>query len=139
MIEDGEYAAWYKTPRGDGTGIIVLAHGKLSGSDAVLAYSGSYQVDGDRISALVCTRRHSPGQPSLFGVDDLELEVKGKLTGNTVVCSGHARHAPEVPFNVTLIRVQAQRPAATDARLKSANPSIGPRQPFAPRPVIRPL
>jgi hypothetical protein len=139
MIEDGEYAAWYKTPRGEGTGIIVLANGKLTGSDAVLAYSGSCQIDGDHISALVCTSRHSPGQASLFGIDDIELEVEGNLNGNTVVCSGRARHAPEVPFHVTLIRVQDQRAAVTEPKRSSANPTIGPRQPFAPRPVIRSL
>jgi hypothetical protein len=139
MIENGEYAAWYKTPRGEGTGIIVLADGKLTGSDAVLAYSGSYQVDGDHISAVVTTGRHSPGQSSLFGIDDIELEVKGQLIGNTVACSGRARHAPEVPFHVTLIRVQAQRSPGTGAKRNPANPTIGPRQPFTPRPVIRSL
>jgi hypothetical protein len=139
MIEDGEYAAWYKTPRGDGTGIIVLANGKISGCDAVLAYFGSYQVDGDRLSALVTTERHSPGQSSLFGIDDIELEVEGKLTGNIIVCTGRAKHAREVPLHVTLIRVQDQRSAGTAAKRKPADPTIGLRQPFTPRAVIKSL
>jgi len=139
MLEDGEYAAWYKTPRGEGTGIIVLVNGKLSGGDAVLAYSGSYEINGDRFTAVVFTERHSPGQPSLFGIDNLELEVEGKLNDKTAVCSGRARHAPDVPFHVTLIRVQDQPPAETGSKRKSPKPTIGPRQPFTPRPLIRSL
>jgi hypothetical protein len=137
MLEDGEYAAWYKTPRGEGTGMIVLADGKLTGSDSVLAYSGSYEISGDHFTAIVFTERHSPGQPSLFGIDNIELEVNGKLNGTTVCCSGRARHAPDVPFHVTLIRVQAQPSAETANKRRPANPTIGPRQPFTPRPVIR--
>jgi hypothetical protein len=138
MIEDGEYAAWYKTPRGEGTGIIMLANGKMTGSDTVLAYSGTYEIDGDHLSAIVVTQRHSPGQSSLFGIDNIELEVEGKASGSTVVCSGRARHAPDVPFHVTLIRVQDQRSAGGPGRRKPADPTIGPRQPLM-RPVIRPL
>jgi hypothetical protein len=136
MIEDGEYAAWYKTPRGEGTGILVLANGKITGSDSVLAYSGSYEVDGDHFSAIVFTKRHSPGQPSLFGIDDIELAVEGQLNGKTLSCSGHARQAPELPFHATLIRVQDPPSAGTSANRTPANPTIGPRQPFAPRPAI---
>ena len=139
MLEDGEYAAWYKTPRGEGTGIIILANGKLTGSDSVLAYSGSYEINGNRFTAVVFTERHSPGQPSLFGIDNIELDVEGQLNGKTVACSGRARHAPEVPFHVTLIRVEDQPSPETAARRRLANPTIGPRQPFTPRPVIRSL
>ena len=137
MIEDGEYAAWYKTPRGEGTGIVVLANGKITGSDAVLAYSGSYKIEGDRLSATVFTERHSPGQAALFGVDEIELALEGKLSGNTVACSGHAKHAPEVPFQVTLIRVQDKRSSWTGGKRKPVDPTIDPRQPITPRPVIR--
>lgn len=139
MLDDGEYAAWYKTPWGEGTGIIILADGKLTGGDSVLAYSGSYEITGDHFTAVVFTERHSPGQPSLFGIDNLELKVEGKLNDKTAVCSGHARHAPDVPFHVTLIRVQDQPSVDTGSKRRSANPTIGPRQPFTPRPVIRSL
>jgi hypothetical protein len=139
MIEDGEYAVWYKTPRGEGTGIIVLANGKITGSDSVLAYSGSYEVDGDHLSVLVSTKRHSPGHASLFGIDEIELEVEGKLNGKTIACSGRARHAPDVPFHATLIRVQNQRSGGTVAKRRRPNPTIGPHRQLTMRPVIRSL
>ncbi|HVX77135.1 MAG TPA: hypothetical protein VHB49_13470 [Bradyrhizobium sp.] len=136
MLENGEYAAWYKTPKGEGTAILVLANGKITGSDSVLVYSGTYEVDGDRFSAVVFTRRHSLGQSSLFGIDDIELELEGKSNGKTLSCSGYARHAPELPFHATLIRVQ-DPPSARTGQRKPADPTIGPRQPFAPRLAIR--
>jgi hypothetical protein len=139
MLEDGEYAAWYKTPRGEGTGMIILAKGKLTGSDSVLAYSGSYEFNEDRFTAVVFTERHSPGQPSLFGIDNIELEVEGKVNGKTVACSGRARHAPEVPFHVTLIPVRNQPSAEISTLQRSANPTIEPRQQFTPRLLTKPL
>lgn len=106
MIEDGQYAAWFKTPRGEGTGILVLANGKITGGDSVLSYSGSYQVDQDRFTAVVSTKRHAAGQPSLFGIDEVEIEIAGKSMGTTASCTGAAKQAPELVFRATLIRVQ---------------------------------
>ncbi len=106
MIENGEYAAWFRTPRGEGTGIVRLANGEISGGDSVLSYSGRYEVDGDRFTATLFTKRHTAGHASLFGVDDLELKLAGQSTGTTASCSGTAAQVPELPFHATLIRVQ---------------------------------
>ena len=106
MLQNGEYAAWFKTPRGEGTGILLLVNGKITGGDSVLTYSGSYQVDEDRFTAVVSTRRHAAGQPTLFGIDEVQIEVVGKSTGTTASCTGTAKQAPDLPFQATLIRVQ---------------------------------
>jgi hypothetical protein len=116
MLQDGEYAAWFKTPRGEGTGVLLLANGKISGGDSILSYSGSYQVEEDRFTAVVSTRRHSAGQPTLFGVDEVQIEVAGTSTGVTASCAGAAKQAPELPFQATLIRVQASSPASSASR-----------------------
>jgi hypothetical protein len=106
MLQDGQYAAWFKTPRGEGTGILLLANGKITGRDHLLTYSGSYQVDEDRFTAVVSTKRHAEGKPTLFGIDEVQIEVAGKSTGTTASCAGAAKQAPELPFRATLIRVQ---------------------------------
>lgn len=116
MIEDGEYAAWFKTPQGEGTGIVRLANGEITGGDSVLSYSGRYQVDEDRFTATLFTRRHSAGHASLFGVDEVELTLEGQSKGMTASCSGIAAQAPELPFQATLIRVQ--NPALTGQIIK---------------------
>jgi hypothetical protein len=103
MLRNGSYSAWFRTPQGEGTGIVVLNNGKLTGGDAVLAYTGTYFQNGDRFSASVRTRRHSPGQASIFGVDKLDLTLTGKSTPTTASCTGTAKQAPGLTFVATLV------------------------------------
>ena len=49
MLKDGTYAAWFKTPLGQGTGIAHVADGKIWGRDGVMTYDGTCEVHGDRI------------------------------------------------------------------------------------------
>lgn len=124
MLQDGEYAAWYKTPRGEGTGIVHLANGEITGGDSVLSYSGWYKVDQDRFTAVLTTRRHAAGQPSLFGIDEVELRLAGKSTGVTASCTGTATQAPELPFRATLIRVQTSEPPSSAPVHKSGSAGV---------------
>jgi hypothetical protein len=79
MLKDGKYAAWFRTSRGEGTGIVLLANGKISGGDSMFAYSGSYQVDDDRITATLTTRRHAAGPPTVFGIDEVDVKLTGRF------------------------------------------------------------
>jgi hypothetical protein len=124
MLQDGEYAAWYKTPRGEGTGIVHLANGEITGGDSVLSYSGWYKVEEDRFTAVLTTRRHAAGQPSLFGIDEVELRLAGKSTGVTASCAGTATQAPELPFQATLIRVQTSPPPSNAPAHKSGSAGV---------------
>jgi len=124
MLQNGEYAAWFKTPRGEGTGILLLTNGKITGGDSVLTYSGSYQVDEDRFTAVVSTKRHAAGQPTLFGIDEVQIEVVGKSTGTTASCTGAAKQAPDLPFQATLIRVQTPSPVSSTPVRKSGSADV---------------
>jgi|SRR5882757_3826099 len=106
MLKNGRYAVWFKTPRGEGTGMITLTDGRMSGRDSVLTYSGSYQVNGDDFTAAITTRRHAEGQPSLFGIDDLDLTLAGTSMEKTANCTGTARQAPDLSFQATLIKIE---------------------------------
>jgi large exoprotein involved in heme utilization and adhesion len=121
MLHNGSYSAWFKTPAGQGTGIVTLADGTISGGDSVIAYSGSYDQDGDRFIATVKTRRFCAGQPSVFGVDEIELKIEGRSTGVMVICSGTADQAPGITFQATLIRCGDQAPEH-----ESNSPPIAP-------------
>ena len=139
MLQDGQYAAWFKTPRGEGTGILHLANGEISGGDSVLTYSGSYQVDQDRFTAVVSTRRHAAGQPTLFGIDEVQIEIAGKSTGTTASCAGTAKQAPELSFQATLIRVQTPSLASTTPVRKSgaADVLVDLRRHSVPHPDVK--
>jgi hypothetical protein len=116
MLEDGKYVAWFKTALAQGTGVVNLANGQITGEDTVIAYSGSCEQDGDYFTAVVHTRRYCAGQPSVFGIDEVELKLEGRSAGQMVVCKGTAEQAPGLIFEATLIRSRDQTPAKEDNR-----------------------
>jgi T3SS negative regulator,GrlR len=107
MLQNGSYSAWFRTQQGEGTGIVVLSDGKITGGDNVSAYTGSYiVVDGDKFTASLASRRHTPGQPSVFGIDNVDLTLTGKFTPTTASCTGTAKQAPGLTFEAALIRIK---------------------------------
>ena len=111
MHRDGRYAVWFRTSRGEGTGIVHLADGIISGGDSFFTYSGSYETDEGRFTAALNITRHAAGPPTLFGLDEVELELAGKFNGRLASCSGAARQAPGLPFEATLIPSEVVSPA----------------------------
>jgi hypothetical protein len=139
MLRDGRYAAWFRTSRGEGTCIVQLADGRISGGDSFFTYAGSYEADDDRFTAVLATKRHAEGPPTVFGLDEVEIKLEGKIKGTTAACTGTAEQAPGVKFEATLFLGQEQapeparkRPAptlkagklpkASDSRYKARNP-----------------
>jgi hypothetical protein len=105
MLDNGKYSAWFRTPLGEGTGIVVLKDGEITGGDTILAYTGSYTQDGDVFSVDLATKRHSVGQLSVFGIDNVDLTLQGKSTGRVASCRGKSKQAPGMAFEATLIRM----------------------------------
>ncbi len=116
MLRNGSYSAWFRTQRGEGTGIVELNDGKVTGGDTVLTYTGSYVEDGDAFTALIVTERHSPGQPSVFGIDNVELTVSGNSSATTTAsCTGTVKQLPGMTFEAVLVRI-ADQPRETASR-----------------------
>jgi len=105
MLRNGSYSAWYRTQLREGTGVVVLNEGKITGSDTVLAYTGTYLQTGDNFSASITTRRYAPGQSSVFDIDEVDLTLTGKSTLTTASCTGRVKQAPGLTFEATLIRM----------------------------------
>ena len=110
MLRDGRYAAWFRTSRGEGTCNVHLADGKISGGDSFFSYAGAYQADGDRFTAVLTTKRHTAGPPTVFGLEQVEIRLAGIIKGVTAVCTGTAAQAPDVSFEATLFLGQEQSP-----------------------------
>jgi hypothetical protein len=108
MLKNGSYSAWFKTPQGQGTGIVHFENGKISGGDSIMTYDGSYEVSGDRFTATVTTRRHTAGHATVFGIDDLVLKLDGVWKGAIAKCTGTADVAPGLTFEATLVPCRAE-------------------------------
>jgi len=105
MLANGQYAVWFRTPLGEGTGVVMLEDGTVTGRDTVIAYTGRYRQAGDAFTADISIKRHSPGQLSVFGIDDVDITLEGKSSRVTASCRGTALQAPGMAFEVTMIRM----------------------------------
>lgn len=108
MLREGTYSVWFATPAGQGVGIVHFGAGQVSGGDGALSYVGTYKTRGDSFTAVIKTSRHTPGQVSPFSVDDLTLRLEGKCNGIHPRCIGRADEIPNMLFNATFIRSQAE-------------------------------
>jgi hypothetical protein len=117
MLKDGTYAAWFNTPLGQGTGIVHVAHGRIWGRDGVMTYDGTCEVDEDRFTATLTTKKHTEGLPTVFG-DDQELDVKleGRCAGKLATYVGTAEQFPGVILEGILLFSEQQQPRAAEAR-----------------------
>lgn len=102
MLADGFYVVQFKTPRGSGAGVLMLANGQLRGGDSAIIYTGTYSQAGDQFSAQVSTKRHSQGLPSVFGVDTITISLTGKSSDHAASCTGTAAG---VSFQADLSRI----------------------------------
>jgi hypothetical protein len=133
MLRNGSYSAWFRTrqregtgvTQGEGTGVIDLNDGKVTGRDTVHAYTGSYVVDGDKFTAFIATERHTAGQPSVFGIgiDVINLTLTGTSTSTTASCAGTAKQAPGFAFEATLIPIADQPRALPRAPTRPSSPA----------------
>ena len=116
MLKDGTYAAWFKTPLGQGTGIAHVAHGKIWGRDAVMTYDGTCEVDGDRFTATLTAKRHTEGLSTVFGTErELVMKLEGTSTGKLATYVGTAEQYPGVILEGTLLFTEQQQPRAAEA------------------------
>lgn len=130
MLKDGKYAAWFKTPLGQGTGIAHVADGRIWGHDSIVNYIGTCSVDGDRFTAVLTIKRHSEGHATVFGVDDLTLRLEGTCPGKIARFTGTADQVPEALLEGTLIFSEKQ-PATRD-KSEPARPFDASRLPKPP-------
>jgi hypothetical protein len=110
MLRDGRYAAWFRTSRGEGTCNVQLANGRISGGDSFFTYDGSYEADDDRFTAVLTTKRYAAGPPTVFGLDEVEIKIEGRIRGMMAACTGTAEQAPGVAFEATLFLGQDESP-----------------------------
>jgi hypothetical protein len=103
----GLYKVEFKTPRRKGVGIVYAADGKLHGGSSAFAYVGSYKENGDTITAVVSSMRHTndPNHPPAFGLDRVTIECQGSAKGEFATFEGTAAETPSLAFKALLTRL----------------------------------
>jgi hypothetical protein len=131
MLKDGTYAAWFKTPLGQGTGIAHIADGRIWGRDNVMTYDGTCETDENRFTVTLTTKRHTEGLPTVFGDDqELKLTLEGTSTGKTATYAGTAEQFPGVLLEGMLIlSEQPSRVAEASEPIPKFDPAKFPKLP----------
>lgn len=106
-MREGLYKVEFRTPFGNGEGLVVLVGGKLWGGDPMIGYVGTYTEEGKQFTAEVRTFKHStvPGMVPVFGQDRVHISLRGTSDNGTAQMTGSAREAPGVGFLARLIRL----------------------------------
>ena len=106
-MEDGLYRVQFQTPIGMGAGVVVLQGGTLRGGDSGMYYVGTYHVDGENLTATVNTNRHTANLQSVFGQDQVEIHLQGKIQNDTATVTGNSAQAPGIAFTAILTKLNA--------------------------------
>ena len=107
MITQGRYSVWFKTPIGEGAGVVEFGpDGRLSGGDTTFSYVGNWTQEGERFKAVIFAKRIASGPPGVFGIDEIDIVVAGQSDGCvSASCSGFAKQSPGLKLEVVLIRI----------------------------------
>jgi hypothetical protein len=85
---EGFWTIQFTGAQGWGTGAITLVAGSVFGGDSGFLYTGTYTQHGDTLSARVHVKQYVAGVPNVMGRDEFDLELSGKLQGNTIAATG---------------------------------------------------
>jgi hypothetical protein len=109
MITPGKYTVWFRTPVGEGAGVVDFgSNGELCGGDTTFAYTGRWEQDRERFKATISAKRVEPGPPGVFGMDEIDIIVAGYSDddGVSASCTGFAKQSPGLKLEVTLHRMR---------------------------------
>ena len=100
-----------------------------------MTYHGSLEVDGDRFTATVSTKRHTDGRITVFGVyDELTLDIEGTCPGKIATYTATAAQARGIVLQGTLI--PTEQPVVAPERtgwVPAFNPAKLPKLPRGSR------
>lgn len=113
-MREGDYSVWFRTPSGTGTAFVRVKNGRIVGGDAFIDYRGEYRLQGKHFEAIIRTERHTGGPPTWFGIDEVTIRVAGKSSGRVAAGNGSVDQCPELPIEVTLMRIEDEEPRHID-------------------------
>jgi hypothetical protein len=87
MVE-GFWTVQLKGVQGWGTGVVVYTGGHVYGGDSAAMFTGTYTQQGDTIAVQLHVKQMVAGLMTVMGRNEYDLDLAGKLDGNTLHLSG---------------------------------------------------
>jgi hypothetical protein len=106
LLTNGFYRVAFKTPLGTGAGVAILQDGRLHGGNSYHCFVGTYIVMGKHVSAQIEVSRHTDGEASVMGVDDMIVTITGDVLPNGMSGRGSSEQAPGAPLYFELDRIR---------------------------------
>lgn len=98
---DGLWIMEFHGTEGVGGGVVVFTHGKALGGDNAFAYSGTFEVKGDQLTATINVKNFNPSIPNVLGIPgDFDLVVAGRVDGEVIEATGHRLAHPDPKITV---------------------------------------
>jgi hypothetical protein len=101
---DGLWSAQFEAMGNRGSGVAVFISGKVLGGDSGFMWSGTFQESGDSLKAAVHVKNFEPSIQSVFGVNEYDLRIEGKIQGDRITGIGTSPSMGGAKLNVTLIK-----------------------------------
>ncbi len=107
-MNEGLYSGEFETPFGKGTGVLYFSGGAVHGGNSALYYIGEYKTDGNIFKCNLHTKRYAQNVDiaSVFGMDDITIEVEGVIDGDTITIDAVADEVPDMQMRGKLVRIR---------------------------------
>jgi hypothetical protein len=108
---NGIYRVTFTGPQGSGKGIVVGKNGQLTGGDTGFVYTGTYEANGNQLTAKIRVEKDDPQMAGVFGpLTDFELEISGQASSDkffklTGAPTGIPRLGSAPPFSVEGVKI----------------------------------
>jgi|ERR1039458_979979 hypothetical protein len=105
MTVDGFWIVRFTGAEICGSGVVVLANGKLFGGESGFYYVGTYEADGRMLKARAMIRNFDPAVQSGFGiVGDYGMDISAVLQDNEMTGTAMITNQPKHSLGIHLTK-----------------------------------
>ena len=103
-MREGLYKVHFRTPRGEGAGVVVIAGGRVRGGDSLMYYVGDYKLEDGQFSADIAVDVYArfAAVQSVLGMDRAIIHLSGPTTDDAAQLDGRVNDAAMVSFHANL-------------------------------------